>query len=201
MSEWTSEEIYTDCPYRRKWTIIIPFSIHVKIMALDQLFDTEFLVYLGGNIDSDWGRIYINDIYIPEQQVTYSSVEVEETNISHQFNGVLHKHPEGLKHFSSIDDDYINANHRFSILLEGGEYRKAIVLQRMPCGHLIQSEAIVEVKIDIDEEFEKTAKKKIKKYVSQVQTSSETLYGFVMHLKNLEEKEKEEELDEFMYFD
>ena len=171
-------------------------------MALDKEFETEFLVYLSGEMDENNHIIIVKDIYIPEQEVTYSSVDVKEP-VAHKFNGVLHKHPTGVKDFSNIDDAYINVNHRFSILLENHDYRTAIVLQKVPCGHYLITRASVKVSTGIDTTaFVEEAKKKIKEKIYEVVTHyPRYTHGWwerewEREWKREKESEEEEEIDE-----
>lgn len=166
VEEWdSSDDLHRSCPFASGWVILIPMDIHCLIMALDKEIDDEFLVYLKGDIDKDKKTIRVTDIYVPEQEVTYSSVDVKEAEVAHKYEGVLHKHPSGVSSFSATDDKYINVNHKFSILLESGKYVSAIVIAEVPCGCKLVANATVKVESKDVEDFLEGAKKKIKKKI------------------------------------
>ncbi len=80
------------------------------------LKSTEFLVYLMGEKDN--GVVYVNDLYVPGQEVSGGSVKVTEKVEVEGIVGALHKHPGTLRpSFSNTDDTCLNVNHDVSIVI------------------------------------------------------------------------------------
>jgi len=162
---WKSDlEISKDdkCPYMsddHKPTIIVPFEIWNKIMKLTRELDTEWLGYLHGSHLQD-GNWKVTDITVPKQEVTGATVKPTET---HSSEGVVHSHVNMGVFFSSTDDDYLNENHDFSIVVNQSGESKAIVRKTLPCKTLSVVDADVSIEFpesDV-EEFLKEARKNI----------------------------------------
>ena len=169
------------CPFMSEepWTILLMPEVHAFIQKLDEkITTTEFLVYLKGKIDKNKRQIIVTGYYLPKQQVSSSTVDVLESSVAPQYNGVLHKHPRGVSHFSSTDEEYVNVNHEFSILLEDGEYKEAVVLVKLPCGYHIHQEAIVKLYVQLPEipEIDELIKEKIKEKHYTIETTAGTRY-------------------------
>ena len=80
------------------------------------LKNTEFLVYLMG--EKNDGVVYVNDLYVPGQEVSNGSVKVTEKVEVEGIVGALHKHPGTLRpNFSNTDDTCLNVNHDVSIVI------------------------------------------------------------------------------------
>ena len=163
------------CPFMsdEPWTILISLRVHAFIKKLDEkITTTEFLVYLDGEINYEKRQIIVTDYYLPEQEVTSASVDVKESNVAPRYPGVLHKHPRGVSHFSSVDDEYANVNHIFSILLENGEYKEAVVLVKLPCGYHIHQKAVVKLQAPLPEipDVDDLIRAKIKEKTYAIQT-------------------------------
>lgn len=86
-------------------------------------------VEFGGFVKWHWYNddvIVVDDIMIPVQYVGGATIDFESAPPS-GYNGVFHKHPTGVKHFSGTDDRYINSNHDISLLFEGGNFITGII--------------------------------------------------------------------------
>lgn len=102
------------CPAHKEVGFIMSTDVIDMLEYLQQTFkDVEFLVYGNATLS---GKIYkLDDIVIPEQKVGYSHVnQVKATGI---YNTVIHKHPGDANFFSLADENFINSNHTFSLLI------------------------------------------------------------------------------------
>ena len=130
------------CPFassEEPVAVLLPITF-LYIAKHSGRIDTEFMFY--AKIANRVGRhIIVADEYcVPRQRATYASVEAEPGECP-GFNVVVHKHPSGVKHFSSTDHEYINANNEVSILIESGKVAKTEVRRRVPCGAIYNAEA------------------------------------------------------------
>ena len=141
--------------------IIIPYDLWMLIMRLTREVDTEWLGYLKADRleTGDW---LVTEIEIPEQEVTASSVKPKETIPA---EGVIHSHVDMSAFFSSTDDDYLNSNHDFSIVVNRKGETEAVQRVKLPCGTL----AVVKSKLEVEypepeesETFISEAKEKLK---------------------------------------
>ena len=101
--------------------ICIKYAVTQKLVG-----DTEFGCFIKGKFVNNELYIDNDDIYIPEQEVTATSVDFKETP-PEGYNGVIHKHPTGCSSFSGTDDTYINSNCEFSLLFENNTIKQAII--------------------------------------------------------------------------
>ena len=118
---WENEEfsVLDSIPF------FIPIDIQLTLLALNEEFnDTEFSIF-GKAIwnPDDNGYNMSSEIFIPKQKVSAGSIDITEDSMD--YNVVIHKHPDGCKSFSSIDDTYINSNFEFSLLWESKKFCKA----------------------------------------------------------------------------
>lgn len=103
-----------------KYSIVFSVQTDEKIKVLMRTFtNLEWLGYLVGEIDHDRQNVYVEDIIIPKQMVSYGAV----TNVEYEWNeglpiiGVIHSHHGMGAFFSGTDDAYINQNHDVSIVV------------------------------------------------------------------------------------
>ena len=145
--------------------ILIDYYVKSKIDYLMKKYtNLEWLAYLIGQDN------IVDDLYIPKQKVTATSVDNIEGDPERQIIGVIHSHHNlGLHSFSGVDHSYINDNHSLSILVwnTGMNGQKKITL---PCG----SHMIVPIKIEFfyadlnEEDFEKEANDNISRKIYEV---------------------------------
>jgi len=167
--EWDSElKIVDECPYMSGYKVKIAKDVYDKIIFLNsEIKDTEWAGYLYGKwIDEK--TVEINDIKIPEQEVTSASVDIKETD--EKAIGTIHKHPwSGGTSFSGIDEKYVMSNHDVSLLIDSDNKITAKIRRKLPCGYYTLASA--EVYVTGDEELGKwirEAKKKIKEKVERI---------------------------------
>lgn len=99
------------------------------VRKLDRQISTEFSVLGKATINGDVYEVG-DEYYIPEQEVTSSSVDYEEDmyKLREQgWNVAVHKHPSGVKHFSSADYEYLNNQFDLSLLWVDGAFNDATV--------------------------------------------------------------------------
>lgn len=140
-----------------------------KIDALmDEYKSIEWLAYLVGKLDmNDMANIVVEDLAIPSQEITSTSVDnihMEEFN-DLNIIGVIHSHHGMGNSFSGTDNDWINQNHKISLCVATNGI-KGHLRWKTPCGALMTIEAKCKLRYDVDfnkEEFIKGAKEKIKK--------------------------------------
>jgi len=140
--------------------VIIPQDIWHKIMGLTTELDTEWLGYLGAS-KLQSGEWKVTDLRVPKQEVSTSTVKPTET---FQSEGVIHSHANMGAFFSGVDDDYLNENHDFSIVVNKDGDTKAVARLELPCGSLSVIEAEVEIEspeYEDAKEFIEEAKKNI----------------------------------------
>lgn len=157
----------TSCPYMSvsKYILVSKEVIDMAEMLSRNLIGYEWLMYC--DAEEDDNTILIHSCVIPEQEVTYSDVEVKKGS---NLPVVIHSHHSmGLKEFSGTDDEYINANHKVSILWTDAKGISNVVVRvDLPCGHvaLVKTEKVmVYIPQDYDEE---EVKKKVWEQLSNI---------------------------------
>lgn len=99
----------------------------------------EWGVYL--RFEEDEKEIKVVEIIVPEQKTSTATFEVK--NPENGEFGILHSHHNMGAGFSSVDNEGINLNNRFSVVINSkGEY-SAIVKEKTPCGKYTTLEAKV----------------------------------------------------------
>lgn len=179
----------------------------VKIDALMEKFPSiEWFSYLLGRKPSeDDQRTIVDDIYIPKQVVTSTSVD----NIdAPDFNklpviGALHSHHGMGNGFSGTDHTYVNGNHNISLVISK-DGAAGQVRWQTPCGALKIVDAKVKplMEVDFDKDgFLKSETEKIEKktYTTGVgfhgQPYNYATGGKVFPALNAAEQELVDELD------
>ena len=116
---WSSgKEVVTAVP------VIVDEDIFKMLRKLDERFkDVEFSVLFKGKYEN--GEYYVEaEYYIPEQEVSYASVNYKEDLAQYRKMGfivILHKHPSGMHSFSSTDFEFINKHFPVSLLWSDGK--------------------------------------------------------------------------------
>lgn len=163
---WTIDEVKRECPYHideEEPVVSIASRVLVKVLAMTMIHrDTEFLVYLKG----DAKERKVEDVYVPEQDVSMGSVHVTEDVEEPGIIGVLHKHPgDGKTNFSHTDCEKLNVNHDISIVIpENGDWRywRTTVRKRALCGCSKRMDGKAAFLV-VTDDIEKASKEKINK--------------------------------------
>jgi len=163
--EWETDlRIYHECPFKSSSKIIaVPISLLITLRRIERMTNNEFLMYC--DCEEKEGVIIVNNCHFPRQEVTTASVDVEEPSLKPV---VIHRHPRGVHGFSGTDYEYINANHRISLLFVDGKIRKGVITEKMPCGIYmyvpINDDDIIYIfdKIDVDEDLIKQFNENVK---------------------------------------
>ena len=177
--EWNSDLPIIDngrCPYIKGYKVILKEEVYKKILAINnEIRDVEWAGYLYGKWLDDKTAI-IEDIKIPEQEVTGASVDVKETDA--KAFGTVHKHPwSGGTSFSGIDREYAMSNHDISLLIDADNKMVAKVRKKLPCGHYALADADIEMEKDENlKNWLEEAKKKIKRETVHYYTGYERVY-------------------------
>ena len=147
-----------DCHHKSEKTKLrLSLDVYLKLEHLQKTFpDVEFLVYANAEQQPDNDGIFlIKDITIPKQTVGMASVD--DIQCSDHFNTVIHKHPGDTPGgFSKDDEEYINMNHDFSLLIGSKDLSKIIGVGRKKtdCGKWIRVPLDINVEIPaITDEF------------------------------------------------
>ena len=108
----------------------------------------EFSVLFKGRMKNKTFYVSGSEYVIPKQTVSGASVDFEENldpYISDGFNVVVHKHPSGLKSFSSSDEKTINSNFDCSLLWVDGEIALACLRLKINADLYLKLEVDVEI--------------------------------------------------------
>lgn len=138
----TGLKCITECPHKVKGKTILLYPIVIsKLRYLQTKFsNTEFLV--AGTAEELTEDTYIlTDVVFPKQERGYASVD----NIEYDkaYNLVIHKHPgKNPGGFSGGDEDTINGNHDFSIVIGSDSIvdAKGVCRVKVECGHYMTTD-------------------------------------------------------------
>lgn len=175
------------CPHTPKVKVEFGENILGKLFSLIISHSkTEWLGYLIGTEEESEGsiNIKISDVYIPEQEVTASSVRVLEKVNCNGIVGVIHSHCNMGVFHSGTDDEYLIGNHNLSIVTNNklefiGKYRYF-----PKCNSVRNRYFIVNVDITSSESKNYSSKIKIKEnqnaypYLKQYTFDSNTDIGY-----------------------
>lgn len=118
---------YTAIPVK----VEIPKKLACLLRKLYNEVKTEFTLYIYGEVTpwpivlpgTDEIKVKIEDYYIPKQTASYANVDGLETPPLRQKDGkvlkvlgTIHKHPEGLTLFSSVDHEHTNSKFPINLL-------------------------------------------------------------------------------------
>jgi hypothetical protein len=108
-------------------SVKIPIEIlGVSYQILNEIETDEFS-FLAKIISSEKNEFTLGkEFYIPEQEVSGTSVNFLEKNLPKEFDVVIHRHPNGLKEFSKTDQESINSHFKISILFVDRMFEKAV---------------------------------------------------------------------------
>jgi hypothetical protein len=121
--------------------VYMPMDIWNKIMAITTSLDTEWGGYLKAQKD-DNGDWKIQNLVVPKQKAGAAFYEVDKSE-NKDYEGVVHSHVDMNASFSSIDEEYINANHEFSIVVNKSAQMSVVIRVKLPCGMYNYAESSV----------------------------------------------------------
>ena len=133
-----AEEFNSTLP-RLEPKIIIPARILRILEEMDKIAEgNEYALYLSAVADPENYSIWVRakgdgdddiDFFVPEQSISGALVEPEFCSegitdddgrpldpIDRKWNVIVHRHPEGVFGFSSVDESYLNQNNGISFL-------------------------------------------------------------------------------------
>lgn len=108
-------EVFHSCPEQATLVFITLLPMQ-QISALHRATKGEWLAYLDGYYDAK-GNPVITSLRVPEQVATTGNVDHIEWVDSPNHIGVIHSHHTLQCSFSGTDHQYINANHKLSVLV------------------------------------------------------------------------------------
>lgn len=139
---WEVEHEKAHC--EKKGVIYLSYLVHHKIQVMTKAMEhSEWLGYLiGGEVTDGFN---INELVVPKQTVSAARVEVKETPIRGDILGTVHSHgysaySNSAPGFSSIDEQYVQANHPVTLLTSGNGQYTYKVRRKMVCGIWIEVE-------------------------------------------------------------
>lgn len=138
------------CQLAGKPVIHIPLAVWRQITAMTMYTQTEWLGYLDFTVDG--GTIRVTGMTVPKQKVSVADVEPVEAQVG---KGVIHAHPGGgIPSFSNTDEELLNPNNEFSIVISRDMKMTAVAKVKLPCGMMSLAKASVEVEgIEPDSDF------------------------------------------------
>ncbi len=125
----------------------IPFTILQVCIAIANKIPYEFSILVKAKRDSE-GYELLEDYVIPEQEVTYVSVDYTEDLEKYKKQGyiaIIHRHPDGAKSFSTADEESINVHFPVSILFVDGNFATAVISVPFNNDTIIQVEAEIQM--------------------------------------------------------
>lgn len=159
----SGKECISECPHKNmRAKIELNGDAVLKLRYLQDKFkDVEFLVY-GNARKLDNLSYLLEDIVVPEQIVGVASVN--NISIIGTYNTVIHKHPGNSTGFSSTDEEFVNANHDFSIVIGNDSKLNRIngmATIQVECGRYMKAKLDIDVVIprSKDAEFAKSTEK------------------------------------------
>lgn len=182
-----------DCHHKsEKIKLCISLDTYLKLEHLQKAFaDVEFLVYANAELQTD-GAFLIKDIIIPKQTVGMASVD--DVQCDNHFNTVIHKHPgDAPGGFSRDDEEYVNMNHDFSLLIGSKNLSNVIGVGRKKtdCGRWIRIPLDIDINVpEISDTFFLSSVNNIEK-----KKFTQTVYG--SYPRNNKWDKQQKEVDEW----
>ena len=166
----SGKEVIAHCPHENlRAKLEINGNAVLKLRYLQDKFkEVEFLVYGNARKISDLNYL-LDDIFVPEQVVGVASVD--NIKMEGNYNAVIHKHPGNSTGFSGTDEEYINSNHDFSVVIGNDtklNHTNGLASIQIECGRYMKAKLDIDIVIPStkDDEFIKSAKDKIKIAIS-----------------------------------
>lgn len=144
---------------------IVNFTVLVKekIEFLMKTFPSyEWLAYLKGTEDED-GSYTVEDLILPKQIATSATVKPIDFPQDPKLIGVIHSHHNMSISFSGTDNEFINGNHKISILVSHTQ-TMGHVRVKTECGALMKVPVVIKVKYPtsvVESDFKSEIEEKI----------------------------------------
>lgn len=123
-------ELHEDCPHmQEKLTVHMPLDIYSKVEAMNEEMGIEWMGYFRGYRDD--GDAYIEELVIPEQEV--SSVKAENKEPVGDTIGIIHSH-HSMGSWHSHDDEESATQNGFSLVVDNDMEFDAKGRVELPCG-------------------------------------------------------------------
>ena len=141
--------------------VIMSQEVDLKVRLLLKKVPTEWLGYLCGRRDN--GDFLVDDLVIPEQKVTSTTVNGVEPVANSNILGSVHCHPwKGKPSASGTDTQYLLSNHDLSIIVSSkGEYT-CYTRIKARCGITVVEKVDVELDLSGLQDWLKKAVDKMK---------------------------------------
>ena len=112
-----------------QFSCFVPEKIIDVMKALDAEYPSyEFSILTKCKYNSEDRSFYLlEDIFVPNQEVTAGAVDYAPGEDYGEFNCVIHKHPNNCMSFSSTDETYINQNFDYSLLWVNSKFHIGII--------------------------------------------------------------------------
>lgn len=138
----------------QKATIVVPFSLFTLLSKMYEKTtvckSNEYAVLYKVTRTPETLKFVISpDYFIPEQNVTPANVDVAGEYDIQKYNGVVHRHPNGVRSFSKTDEDTLNSIFTTSLVfIPGTGFTDSVVNVNLDSVAKIQVKANVEIYID-----------------------------------------------------
>ena len=146
---------------------LLPYSIFRVMNDWEMRMDTkniEFGMYLKGTLKENVLNVS-EEFMVPVQEVNSVKVDFEKKDHT-GWNGVIHRHPDGVKSFSGTDETYINQNFEFSLLYVDGKISKGIYNLDVP--------SIGRIRLDLDINYSYKEMPAMKQFENKIYTMHST---------------------------
>jgi len=143
-------------PIEKKFTLEVPIDLLVllKTLASKKANNNEFALVMKAKRHGMVFKINYNSIYLPKQTVSSGAVTIEDDLVFGNYNCIVHRHPTGVRSFSTTDDTNLNRFFEISFLyIPPFDLPKAIVNINLGKGNKIQVDCDCVVVGKTDEKF------------------------------------------------
>jgi len=143
--------------------IYVPLDI-IGVMEAFSDFSSgqEYGLFLSSDLDLNnlTARVASECWELPSQEVTGASIKfIDYRSDTEVFNSVVHRHPHGCRHFSGVDNEYVNKDFDVSFLfLQGGELPSGIINIKIAPNTFIRVPACVSCDVPLTPELLLNAK-------------------------------------------
>lgn len=138
---WKSDLEIVTCSAARAKQVKLSLKAFAKVVSISLRIKTEWLAFLIGKESHLF--FLVQDIYIPEQEVTAASVIVLEEFPLQGTIGTIHSHGSMKAFSSSVDESH--ANYPIRIITDDNLDFKAYCRVTTECGRISELETIVNI--------------------------------------------------------